>query len=183
MERAGVWRRITAHFLDLLLMMIAIALLVMIGQRHQDMEILLTPIQGALVFLYTWYYHGRTGQTLGKKWMGIRVVDDRGERIDFARSLRRNWILFVMSVPWIVATIIALLKIPPAEYLMLSAHGEAALEASLRPGWYEPIQFCVGVLFMIDLVLMLATKRRKSLHDYLGGTVVVVDRTLTKPQS
>jgi uncharacterized RDD family membrane protein YckC len=173
MEYAGLGRRITAHFLDILVLLIAMTLIVFIGKRQQDLEIFLTPVRGALLFLYTLYFHGKTGQTLGKKWMRIRVVDDQGEWIGFAQSARRNSILFLMSIPWIVATVIALQRMPSVQYLSLWGHGEAALEASLRPGWYEQVQLCMLVVFAMDIVVMVTTKRRKSLHDYLGGTVVV----------
>ena len=124
---ASLGRRVSAHFLDLLMLLVAMAALVLIGRRHQDVEIVLTPVRGALLLLYTFYYHGKTGQTFGKKWMGIMVVSDRGERIGFPQSARRNVVMFLMSLPWPIATVIALTRIPPSQYLELWGHGEAAL--------------------------------------------------------
>jgi uncharacterized RDD family membrane protein YckC len=174
MEYAGLGRRITAHFLDILVLLVAMALIVFIGRRQQDVEIFLTLVRGALLFLYTLYFHGKTGQTLGKKWVGIRVAAEQGEKIGFVQSARRNSILFLMSIPWIVATVIALQRMPAAQYMSLWGHGEAALEASLRPGWFDQIQLYMLVVFAIDIVMMFTTKRRQSLHDYIGGTVVVM---------
>jgi uncharacterized RDD family membrane protein YckC len=173
MEYAGLGRRISAHLLDNLVSLAAIALIVFVGRRQQDLEIFLTPVRGASLFLYTLYFHGKTGQTFGKKWMGIRVVDYHGKSIGFVQSTRRNSILFLMSIPWIVATVIALQRMPSAQYMSLWGHGEAALEATLRPGWYEPVQLCMFLVFALDIVVMVTTKRRRSLHDYIGGTSVV----------
>jgi uncharacterized RDD family membrane protein YckC len=173
MEYAGLGRRITAHFLDILVLLVAMQFIVLVGRRQQDLEIFLTPVRGSLLFLYTLYFHGKTGQTLGKKWMGVKVVDDQGEGIGFVQSARRNSILFLMSIPWIVATVIALQKMPSSQYMSLWGQGGAALEASLRPGWYEQIQLWMLAVFAMDIVVMVAAKRRKSLHDYIGGTMVV----------
>jgi uncharacterized RDD family membrane protein YckC len=101
------------------------------------------------------------------------VVNNRGERISFAQSARRNAVLLLMSIPWPVATVIALNRMPSAQYVALWGHGEAALEASLRPEWYEQIQLYMLALFVIDILTMVITKRRRSLHDYIGGTTVV----------
>jgi uncharacterized RDD family membrane protein YckC len=71
MEYAGLGRRIAAHFLDILVLLIVMVVIVFVGRRQQDLEIFLTPVRGALIFFYTFYFHGKTGQTPGKKWMGI----------------------------------------------------------------------------------------------------------------
>lgn len=174
MEYASLTRRIQAHLLDILVLLAAMVILVLIGRGHQHLEMVLTPVRGALLFLYTFYYHARTGQTLGKKWMGIKVVSDRGEPIGFAQSAKRNAILLLMSIPWPLATVIAISRIPAAQYVALWGHGEVALEASLRPQWYDQIQLYMIAVFIIDILAMILSSQRRSLHDLIGGTAVIV---------
>ncbi len=173
MVYASVGRRVVAHILDMLVVAIPMAAIVYIGAREQDVEILLTPVRGALLFLYVFYFHGKTGQTIGKKLMGLMVVDDQGQKIGFLKSARRDSILLFLSLPWIVATVIALQRVPAEAYMRLWGHGEAALEASLRPEWYEQMQVVVLLLVAFDLIVMATNNHRKSIHDYVGGTVVI----------
>jgi uncharacterized RDD family membrane protein YckC len=177
MEYARLRRRIAAHFIDFLLLLIVMAALVFAGLRQQNIEILLTPVRGALLFLFTFYFHGKSGQTPGKKWLGIMVVDWQGKKIGFMQSAQRNLMLFLMSIPWPIATVIALNRIPPEQYIELWGHGEAALEASLRPEWYGQLQPYMLGIFVIDILFLVVSKNRRSLHDYIGRTSVVRVRT------
>jgi hypothetical protein len=92
------------------------------------------------------------------------VVSNRGERIGFPQSVRRNAMLFLISIPWPVATVIALSRIAPAQYLELWGNGESALEVSLRPEWYAQFQQYVHAALVVDVLLMVISKRQKSLH-------------------
>lgn len=49
--------------------------------------------------LYQWYLIATRGQTLGKKWTGIKIVKSDGSPVDFTSGvLRRNWLLSIPSV-------------------------------------------------------------------------------------
>jgi uncharacterized RDD family membrane protein YckC len=57
-----------------------------------------------LIFLLEWFYPvffevARNGRTPGKKWMGIRVVNDDGTPITFGPSLLRNLLRAVDFLP------------------------------------------------------------------------------------
>ncbi len=170
---AGLPRRIVAHVLDVIVLIVAMLLLEFIGSGNRHVEILVTPIQGALMFLYTLYFHANIGQTLGKKWMKIVVVSREGKRIGFNESFRRNAVLLLMSLPWPIATMIALSRISPNLYADAVPHARMALEISLRPAWYDPVQLVMFALLAVDLIAMIASKQHRSLHDRIGGTCVV----------
>ncbi|HSX50870.1 MAG TPA: RDD family protein, partial [Cellvibrio sp.] len=62
-----------------------------------------------LTFLLEWFYPvffevSRQGRTPGKKWMGIRVVNDDGTPITFGPSLLRNLLRFVDFLPMLYLT-------------------------------------------------------------------------------
>ena len=122
--------------------------------------------------LYTIYYHGRCGQTIGKRTMGIRVVRTDGERIGWREAWLRSSVDVIFSSLGALSLFVALATIPDAEYygvnrmrreMNLAAHEPARLAwtstASLMWGWSE-------------LVVMLFNERRRALHDFIAGTVV-----------
>jgi uncharacterized RDD family membrane protein YckC len=109
---AGFGVRVLAQLLDILIrysivivMFIVLSLLGKMG----------TGIALILAFLLEWFYPvyfevSRQGRTPGKKWMGIRVVNDDGTPITFGPSLLRNLLRFVDFLPMLYLTgIIAIL--------------------------------------------------------------------------
>lgn len=68
-----------------------------------------TGIALILAFLLEWFYPvyfevSRQGRTPGKKWMGLRVVNDDGTPITFGPSLLRNLLRFVDFLPMLYLT-------------------------------------------------------------------------------
>lgn len=98
---AGFGVRALAQTLDILIrygivtvLMIVLSLLGRMG----------TGLGLILMFLLEWFYPvffevTRNGRTPGKKWMGIRVVNDDGTPITFGPSLLRNLLRFVDFLP------------------------------------------------------------------------------------
>jgi uncharacterized RDD family membrane protein YckC len=73
--RAGFWRRFAAAFIDgLLIGIVASVVLAVIGGSIAVREL----IQIVLSIGYFAYFEGSTGQTLGKRALGIRVIDFNG---------------------------------------------------------------------------------------------------------
>lgn len=98
---AGFGVRALAQILDILIRFgITIALLIilsLLGRMGTGLALILT-------FLLEWFYPvffevTRNGRTPGKKWMGIRVVNDDGTPITFGPSLVRNLLRFVDFLP------------------------------------------------------------------------------------
>lgn len=49
--------------------------------------------------IYQWYLIATRGQTLGKKWTGIKIIKVNGSRLDFVSGvILRNWILVLPAM-------------------------------------------------------------------------------------
>jgi uncharacterized RDD family membrane protein YckC len=57
--------------------------------------------------IYQWYLISKSGQTLGKRWTGIKVVKLDGSPVDFVSGVvMRNWIVAAMGmVPYVGACV------------------------------------------------------------------------------
>jgi uncharacterized RDD family membrane protein YckC len=55
------------------------------------------------VLVYQWYLISNTGQTLGKKWLGIKIVKMDGSEVNFVSGvILREWVLVAVSfIPFI----------------------------------------------------------------------------------
>lgn len=60
-------------------------------------------IFGAPLVIYQWYLTATRGQTLGKKWLGIKIVKVDGSRLDFVSGVvLRSWVVGALGyIPYI----------------------------------------------------------------------------------
>lgn len=103
---AGFGVRVLAQLLDILIRYGIVTVLFIVLSLLGRMG---TGIALILAFLLEWFYPvyfevSRQGRTPGKKWMGIRVVNDDGTPITFGPSLLRNLLRFVDFLPILYLT-------------------------------------------------------------------------------
>lgn len=79
MNYVGFWRRFAAYLLDGLILG-AVNFLLSLVLRGSSGFALLNIISLIIWIGYVVFYQSQTGQTLGKKVMGIKVVDAKGQK-------------------------------------------------------------------------------------------------------
>ena len=93
--------------------------------------------------------------TLGKRKMGIRVVDDEGRRIGIGRSTLRTAVKFL---PWEVAHFGIWRLILPTDF------SETTVFVILN---------AVNLAILLYLIIPLTNKNRKNIYDWVAGTKVL----------
>jgi uncharacterized RDD family membrane protein YckC len=85
--RAGFWRRFAAYLLDQIILGIPVVIVVLISDQTVG-----NVVSFALTLAYFSFFEGGpTGQTVGKKALGIRVIDFKvGGPIGYGRGLVRT---------------------------------------------------------------------------------------------
>jgi uncharacterized RDD family membrane protein YckC len=103
---AGFWRRVAAYWIDTAIFWAAMlcfavvlgAILALLGSKSSALPGLNT----FMVIVYWLYFAGQESSsrraTLGKRVLGIQVVDLQGRRIDFARASGRHFGKFVSAI-------------------------------------------------------------------------------------
>ena len=95
--RSGFWQRVGAWILDALILLIPSIILLVILKNGALYQLLSTLISLAY---FTYFEGGPTGQTLGKKALGIRVIDaNAGGPIGYGRALIRYFGRWISSIP------------------------------------------------------------------------------------
>ncbi len=122
---------------------------------------------GKLLLLPIMLYHvvceiTMNGQSIGKKIMGLRVVDEYGGRPSISQFLIR-WLLRLSDV-WIAALLIYI-------FAIISVLGSGAgFEATM-------LILCAVTFFITDLVLVISSKKGQRLGDILAKTIIINTRT------
>jgi len=94
--RAGWWRRFGAAFLDGII--IGVVNLVFTQIADRNVGSLVSIVVGVAYFAY--FEGGPTGQTLGKKALGIRVIDaNAGGPIGYGRAVIRYFGRWISTIP------------------------------------------------------------------------------------
>ena len=114
-----------------------------------------------IYYAYSIYFHGTRGGTIGKLKCKIKVVSARGERrIGLKEAFLRDSIPLILSI----ALYSYILFVEP------SSMGESR--------YLQIVPAIFGFWFLAEIITMLTNKRRRALHDFIAGTVVVRSRSL-----
>ncbi len=176
MRFANVWQRIGAFLLDYLIIAAYLVLLIIISvglgfgplqsvframfanpnvSEFSAFLLLVLP-----VILYFAVFECSSWQaTLGKRRMGLRVIDTHDARLNFPRSLARSLLKFL---PWEL-THACLWRIPG--WPLAPSTPSPVITAGLVLVW---------ILVGAYLVSMLVSKKHQALYDWIAGTFVIV---------
>jgi metal-dependent HD superfamily phosphatase/phosphodiesterase len=92
-ELAGWWVRVAAYLIDTVILFVGLGVLLLIGAAINDallVVLLLVWILVTLLGYWTYFEGGESGQTPGKKAMGIRVRNEAGGPAGYGRAFGRN---------------------------------------------------------------------------------------------
>lgn len=162
------WRRFIAGIIDSLVFLpVSLA---SFWIQHNALSLPVAALAAWHVFTYlSWYaymiiMHGKFGQTLGKMAMKVKVIDvSETQGIGYRQALLRDCVPLAISMVLIPHDLIQLFK--GTSYL-------------LNPGSMpDMVSTTLGFVFMgwafLEAVTMLTNYRRRAVHDFIAGTVVV----------
>ena len=177
LSSAGIGRRIVAGFLDIFFILPVAILLFSLGTNSKTFAVwFYLPV--SLAF-FSWFYvclTKRFGGTPGKLLLKIRIVCIDGAAADYGQAMQRYLIGFIYMVLWVALQWFALLYINHGEF---SSDGPKS-ELEVKPVWDYYI-FGLSIwgkllflFFLSNLIFMLFNPLRRSLQDYMAGTVVIL---------
>jgi uncharacterized RDD family membrane protein YckC len=170
---AGFWPRLGSVLLDMLIVLPLIAVATWCAWHYRLFRVYYL-IPGTLFALfYNVYLVRRFGGTPGKLIVGIRIRKLDGEPVGYREALLRYAPDLVFSLLLSVAAILSLFHITDAEYHSLSLEERAKHEADFAPSWYKPLRWTAAAWNCSELIVLLTNRKRRALHDFIAGTVVV----------
>jgi uncharacterized RDD family membrane protein YckC len=129
---------------------------------------LLAIVPGLAWIPYTIWMHARYGQTVGKMVTKVRVVDFRTEgKISVRQAWLREGLPLLLSLALLGYEVSAILS---GRLTLGDTANVEALVAS-RPFWL--LAALPGLWFVAEVLTMLTNAKRRALHDFIAGTVVV----------
>ncbi len=175
---AGFWPRLGAHFLDFIFLSPFIIFLLW-GNSHYRLFPLYNLIPSALFGLFFSVYLVRHfGGTPGKLILGIRIRKLEGEPVGYREAFLRYCPEFLFSLILSIVLVFPLFQMTDAEYSSLTYSQKAKRVYELAPKCYTPINNLYAIWVWGEFVILLTNKRKRALHDFIAGTVVVHEAPL-----
>jgi len=133
------------------------------GVEYSTQDTFLQALNGVQFAIYAIFMHGYFGQTLGKMFMDVKVLNhDTETDINVKQALRRESVNLVLNISSVLIILV----------VATSLEMSGAISDGLS---YAVIGF--GMLAIAwalsEFVTMLFNAKRRAVHDYIGKTVVV----------
>jgi len=180
---AGFLPRLGALVLDFVIFLPLAALLFWASAHDRLFEVYSLVPNTLLGLFYYVYLVRRYGGTPGKLLVGIRIRKLNGEPVGYREALFRYGPDFILGLLLSVALVLPLFRISDTEYESLTFMARAARIVELAPAWYKPLHVVQQIWLWSELIVLLTNRKRRALHDFIAGTVVVqasTARTLSK---
>ena len=170
----GLWRRLAAYAIDFAIL-IPYALLSRELIYTSRIAYLVNVLIGTLIAIgFEVYLVKRFGGSPGKLLMRMRIARLDGTPVGYRQAGIRYSVLFVISMLTSAGLIFSLFHMSDLEYAGFTSSRARvrSLEAG-APAWYQPVQIAGSVWVWSEFLVLLTNRKRRALHDFLAGTVVV----------
>lgn len=173
MHYATFWQRLGGILLDWLFLAPLIALRTWIEALSKTATIALLVPFSCVHLGYFICYDAVHGQTPGKRVMGIRIVKRNGDPISWPEAWLRNSFSVLFVLLFDVSMLLALKTIADRDYYDVGWGVRVQNLHALRPTWLVWSDTLSEIWTWSELVVLLLNRERRSLHDYIAGTIVI----------
>jgi uncharacterized RDD family membrane protein YckC len=175
---AGFWSRFVAGLIDAVVLLPLVVLAFRLDGLSYAGAVISALIGPAFLIPYNVGLVAKYGGTVGKLMRGLRVRQVNGASATWANAWKRSSVDIFFSVSTAIFTLIALTRINAEVYFDAGWQSRSEMLEKAIPAyqWFYWASFLWG---LSEFVTLLSNKKRRALHDFIGGTVVVH----TAPQS
>ena len=170
---ASFWRRLGAALIDFVVCLLAIYGIGWLCSTSRLTALLLIVPLGVSTLAYYVVMHAKLGQTLGKYICRVRVVRLSADPIGWRESLLRSSVDILFSFNWFLAVPPAVAALGAEAFVGQGWGGIYRLIQPTFPSHFEAIALVAGVWAWSEFAVMLTNRRRRAIHDFIAGTVVV----------
>jgi uncharacterized RDD family membrane protein YckC len=170
---AGFWPRFCSVWVDFFVLFPLGLLLFWLESLDKNVAILITIPSTALFAMYHVYFNARFGGTPGKLAVGIRVAKPDGTKIGWLEAWKRSSVDIGFALLTLCIEVWALTQVNGEQYSAAAFTKRMHLLQSYYPSWFYIVTIAQNVWIWSEVVVLLLNKRKRALHDFIAGTVVI----------
>jgi uncharacterized RDD family membrane protein YckC len=166
------WQRVGATLIDTLIVLPLFLIEYVFGEQSRMVPLYLlvaTELIGAYFFVFMVLRHGGSP---GKLLLGLRIANLDGSRVTLKAVAMRYFPLWAVNLAIAAMTVMAGLGMTDEAYKALEyLERSDAMEAQMP--LIEPLTWLMMIWLAASAATLLANAKRRTLHDFIAGTVVV----------
>jgi uncharacterized RDD family membrane protein YckC len=172
-QPAGFWRRVGAHLIDTLIMLPIIGFTFWASAQSRNFYAIWLLPSLLIGAFYSIYLVHRLGGTPGKKVMKLRIQMADGAPISARAAVVRAAAIMLLAAVSTAAQAVAAASLDDGSYYGLGFLERSEALNAASPLWGTVAGILMQVWIWGSLVVLLVNQRRRAVHDFLAGTVVV----------
>lgn len=181
MDYAGFWVRLSATLIDFLFFVPLLVLCYFLGETFRLFYLYWFIPELIIGMWFHAYLVLRYGGTPGKLLLKIRISMVDGSPVTFKAAFLRYSVLFFLTALSSIAIATSTLTITNDQYFSLSYLDRSKKLVELAPPWYEFVKMLTQVWISSEFLTMMFNKKRRAIHDFIAGTIVVRLVSLPNP--
>ena len=170
---AGFWARLLAAIVDIIVFIPIIVIFHYLQSINIRLTIFVVVFYSCLFSAYSVYFNLKYGGTIGKLITGIRITKPDGNKIQIKEALLRSSVDIFYGLVFAIAQVYAIKKVDPNAYLVAGYMERVRLTLPLHPEFMKHMDKLNEVWYWSELIVLLFNKRKRALHDFIAGTVVI----------
>lgn len=173
LQYAGFWRRFGAYWIDVVILLPLAGVAYLVAEQSR-MIYLCWLVSGLVIGVWFHFYLvARYGGTPGKLLLRTRIAMLDGGTITAKAAALRYAVLFALSVLSSIAFTIAVWNMSDQEFFSLGYVERSQRLVVSAPAWYQVVAILTQVWIWGEFISMLSNRKRRAVHDFIAGTVVV----------
>ena len=161
---AGFWKRFGASLVDSFVLFPFGMIFIVLASLSISSAIVVTVVSSSFFAAYTIFLHYRYGATVGKMVTDIKVTLPNGSPIGIKEAFLRSCVELGLSIMTMFAELSAISNAAAEQYRFLV------------PAWHETVENIYWIWFWSEVVVLLFNERKRAIHDFIAGTVVIHKR-------
>lgn len=177
-EYAGFLHRLFANAIDTFILSIFFVPVFYLLKMNQYYLFGLMLVSFITLPMYFIYFHTKSGATPGKSFIGLKIVKLDFSNLKLKDSVLRSSvdILFsVMNLIWLAITIGCFIHKEEFISEKLTYNDFIGIFGTL---YFVAISLLERIWFWSEVVFVLTNAKKRAIHDFIAGTIVVVEKTL-----
>jgi uncharacterized RDD family membrane protein YckC len=177
MKYAGFGPRLLAGLIDFIILLPLLFFYFWV-QSHGQTITLLIVIPYFLAFaLFNILFLAKCGRTPGKMVMHITITKVDGGNIGYREAFLRHSVDLVFAIISSIGIFIAIQNTAPEVFSSLySWNQRTTMIMTHNPTFAQIATTCSNVWIWSELIVLLLNKKRRAIHDFIAGTVVIHDQ-------
>ena len=170
---AGFWIRVWAQILDTVFVLPVLFLILYINGLGKNMYFYTLLPNLLFILWYNVYLPQKNGGTPGKTMAGITIIRLDGNYISWKEAALLYVVLFSLSTLNIIMISCNVLKANDTLFMSLGWLKRSQYLMSFSPIFFKLTSWLTNLWFVGEYLVLLINKRKRSISDFIAGTVVV----------